>query len=207
MQFSANLEFETQFLDQGYQVIAGVDEVGRGPLAGPVTAAAVILGADIPEGLADSKKLSAKKRAALEPEIKATSRWAVAHATVAEIDELNILHASMLAMTRAVLALGDDVQAALIDGNRVPKDLTIPAQAVVKGDARSLSIAAASILAKEERDRIMRDLHEVYPHYGWAQNAGYPTKVHMAGLEQHGVTEHHRCLFKPVHNILCLREK
>ena len=206
-QFDANLNFETQLRQQGFNVIAGVDEVGRGPLAGPVTAAAVILGPQIPSGLADSKKLSAKRRAALEPEIKELSRWAVAHATVAEIDELNILHASLLAMRRAIIALGPDVQAALIDGNRAPKDLGIEAQAVVKGDARSLSIAAASILAKEERDRIMRRLDQDYPHYGWAQNAGYPTKVHLAGLQTHGITPHHRCSFKPVHNILCLSEK
>lgn len=198
-----DLSFETAARTQGFTAICGVDEVGRGPLAGPVTAAAVILDPDrIPAGLNDSKALTEARRAALFPAIMATAQVSIAHATVAEIDELNILRASHLAMERAVNGLSTRPDHALIDGNLIPKGLTIPATAIVKGDARSLSIAAASIVAKVTRDRIMVDLAQQYPAYGWNVNAGYPTQAHLKALLDFGITPHHRRSFKPVHNIL-----
>ncbi|MDE4097973.1 ribonuclease HII [Phaeobacter gallaeciensis] len=188
---------------RGSLIIAGVDEVGRGPLAGPVTAAAVILTPEcIPEGLNDSKKLSPKKRQAVEQAIFDNGVVAIAHATVEEIDSLNILRASHLAMERAVAALDPQPDYLLIDGNMIPNGLQIPAEAVVKGDGKSLSIAAASIVAKEARDRIMVDLAQQFPGYGWEKNAGYPSKQHRTALEELGVTPHHRRSFKPVHKIL-----
>lgn len=188
---------------RGSLIIAGVDEVGRGPLAGPVTAAAVILTPEcIPEGLNDSKKLSPKKRQAVEQAIFDNAVVAIAHATVEEIDSLNILRASHLAMERAVAALDPQPDYLLIDGNMIPNGLQIPAEAVVKGDGKSLSIAAASIVAKEARDRIMVDLAQQFPGYGWEKNAGYPSKQHRTALEELGVTPHHRRSFKPVHKIL-----
>ena len=184
-------------------LVAGVDEVGRGPLAGPVTAAAVILNPDnLPDGLADSKTLSHGRREALFAAIMACADVCVAHASVQEIDDLNILRASHLAMQRALAGLPRAPDHALIDGNLIPKGLTIPATAIVKGDAKSLSIAAASIIAKVTRDRLMVDLAQQFPAYGWAENAGYPTKAHLAALQKFGVTPWHRRSFKPVHNIL-----
>lgn len=198
-----DFSFETAARLGGARVIAGVDEAGRGPLCGPVTAAAVVLNPDrIPAGLADSKALSAARREALAEEIRACAQWAVAHADVAEIDALNILQASHLAMCRALAALPQPVDLALIDGNRLPKSLVCKGEAVVKGDARVLSIAAASILAKVERDRIMVELSQQYPGYGWEKNAGYPTAQHLQALLDLGVTPVHRRSFKPVHNIL-----
>jgi ribonuclease HII len=194
--------FEQDLFARGIVRIAGVDEVGRGPLAGPVTAAAVILDPhNIPDGLNDSKALTKRKREALDPLIFATSQVSIAHATVQEIDEINILRASHLAMERAVAGLGD-VDHALIDGNMIPRDLTVPATTVIKGDARSLSIAAASIVAKICRDRIMCDLAQQFPGYGWDTNAGYGSKSHISALQNLGVTPHHRRSFKPVHNML-----
>ena len=188
---------------RGALLIAGVDEVGRGPLAGPVTAAAVILDPDdIPAGLNDSKKLSASARERLAVEIQARARVSIAHASVEEIDHLNILRASHLAMVRAVEALGIPVDHALIDGNMIPDGLPCAATALVKGDSRSASIAAASIVAKVARDAIMVDLAQQHPGYGWETNAGYPTKVHREALQILGVTPHHRRSFKPVHNML-----
>jgi ribonuclease HII len=190
-------------------VICGVDEVGRGPLAGPVTAAAVILPpGGLPPELAarvnDSKALSHELREEVAPEIRAHAvAYAVAEASVAEIEELNILHASMLAMRRAVLALAVRPDAALVDGNRAP-DLPCTVQCVVKGDARSQSIAAASILAKVDRDALMEALARDYPHYGWERNAGYPTPEHLEALARHGVTPHHRRKFAPVARQLAL---
>ena len=196
-------EIEKAALAQGYQRIAGVDEVGRGPLAGPVVACAVILKpVDIPEGLQDSKKLTAKRRIALEAVLRDRAEFAVAEASVAEIDEHNILRASHLAMERAVAALDPPPDFLLIDGNMIPRGLTIPAQAVVKGDAHSVSIAAASIIAKNWRDQLMVDLAQQHPGYGWETNAGYPSKQHKEALQNLGVTPHHRRSFKPVHNIL-----
>ncbi len=196
-------ELEKAAVAQGYTRIAGVDEVGRGPLAGPVVAAAVILNADdIPDGLNDSKKLTAKRRAGLDAEIRARTEFAIAEATVAEIDEHNILRASHLAMERAVAALDPPPDYLLIDGNLIPRGLTIPSQAVVKGDVHSVSIAAASIIAKNWRDQVMVDLAQQHPGYGWETNAGYPSKQHRDALQNLGVTPHHRRSFKPVHNIL-----
>ena len=194
--------FEQDLIARGAARIAGVDEVGRGPLAGPVTAAAVILDPlNIPDGLNDSKALTAKKRNLLEPLIFASAQVSIAHATVAEIDELNILRASHLAMERAVAGLGS-VDHALIDGNTVPRGLTIPATTIIKGDARSVSISAASIVAKICRDRIMWDLAQQFPGYGWETNAGYGSKSHISAIQNLGITPHHRRSFKPVHNML-----
>ena len=198
-----DLTYEAAARSKGALRIAGVDEVGRGPLAGPVTAAAVILDLDaLPEGLNDSQKLTAKRRAALEAQIMQNTTWALAHASVQEIDSLNILRASHLAMERAVAMLDPQPDYLLIDGNLIPRGLTLPAEAVVKGDGKSMSIAAASILAKEARDRIMVDLAQKFPGYGWEKNAGYPTQQHREALVKIGVTPHHRLSFKPVHNIL-----
>lgn len=198
-----NYSFEAAAMARGALVVAGVDEVGRGPLAGPVTAAAVILDpAAIPPGLNDSKMLTARARTVLNDAILSCAEVSIAHASVEEIDALNILRAAHLAMERAVAGLCRRPDHVLIDGNLVPRDLTTPAEAIVKGDARSLSIAAASIVAKTCRDRIMRDLAQHYPGYGWETNAGYPSKSHKEALRHLGVTPHHRRSFKPVHNIL-----
>jgi ribonuclease HII len=187
---------------QGY-LVAGVDEVGRGPLAGDVVAAAVILDPEnIIEGLDDSKKLTEKRREALFPEIKEKSiSWCVARASVAEIDELNILQASLLAMKRAVEGLSIQPEHVLVDGNKIPR-WDYPAEAVVKGDSRVKAIAAASILAKVVRDREMVQFDQEYPGYGFAGHKGYPTKVHMAALETLGVTPIHRVTFGPVKKVL-----
>ena len=198
-----NFEFETQLHKQGYQNVAGVDEVGRGPLAGPVYAAAVILGpGKIPTGLNDSKKLSAKNRNSVLESILEYADVSVASASEREIEQINILQASHLAMVRAVAGLKKKPDYVLVDGNLIPQDLRIPATAVIKGDARSLSIAAASIVAKVKRDLVMSDLAQHYPGYGWEKNAGYPTTEHLKALQDLGVTPHHRRTFKPVHNIL-----
>ena len=202
MTHGPDFSFELELISQGMVRIAGVDEVGRGPLAGPVTAAAVILDPEnIPDGLNDSKKLPAKRRAALEPLILESAQVSIAHATVEEIDDINILRASHLAMERAVAGLGD-VDHALIDGNMIPRGLTVPATTIIKGDGCSVSIAAASIVAKICRDRIMWDLAQQFPGYGWETNAGYGSKSHISALQNLGVTPHHRRSFKPVHNML-----
>jgi ribonuclease HII len=196
-----DFRFETEAQARGAKRVLGVDEVGRGPLAGPVTACAVRLDpARIPSGLGDSKALSAARRAALYAELLAVAEISIAHATVEEIDTLNILRASHLAMERAVAGLDGDH--ALIDGNLIPRELACAATAIVKGDAKCLSIAAASIVAKVTRDRIMVDLAQQHPGYGWEANAGYPTKAHLEALLNLGVTPWHRRSFKPVHNIL-----
>lgn len=185
------------------ELIAGVDEVGRGPLIGAVVAAAVILDPSKPiSGLADSKKLSEKKRDALYPEIidKALA-WSLGRAEVEEIDQLNILHASMLAMRRAVLGLKIQPQHVMVDGNRCP-DLPYPMTAVVKGDSKVAAIAAASIIAKVTRDREMQQLDVQYPGYGIAGHKGYPTQEHLQALTQLGITPLHRRSFGPVKRIL-----
>ena len=193
--------FEAEAQARGAVRVVGVDEVGRGPLAGPVTACAVRLDpARIPPGLGDSKTLTAARREALCAVLLEVAEVSIAHATVEEIDQLNILRASHLAMERAVAGLQADH--ALIDGNLIPRGLGCGATAIVKGDARSLSIAAASIVAKVTRDRIMVDLAQQHPGYGWEANAGYPTKAHLDALRNLGVTPWHRRSFKPVHNIL-----
>ena len=200
---AADYSFEQAAYARGHISVAGVDEVGRGPLAGPVTAAAVILNPDdIPPGLADSKTLTLARREALYDLIMARARTCIAHASVAEIAELNILRASHLAMERAVAGLPCAFAHALIDGNLLPLGLRGRATAIVKGDAKCLSIAAASIIAKVTRDRIMVDLAQQYPGYGWEHNAGYPTKLHQLALLNLGVTPWHRHSFKPVHNML-----
>ena len=199
---SPDLTFETAARLRGFSIIAGVDEVGRGPLAGPVTAAAVILGGHVPEGLNDSKVLSAARRERLFALIMDNASVSVAHASVAEIDRLNILRASQLAMERAVAGLSVVPDWVLIDGNLIPAGLRGSGEAIVKGDARSLSIAAASIVAKVVRDRIMVDLAQQHPGYGWEVTAGYPTPAHLRAILDFGITPHHRRSFKPVHNIL-----
>lgn len=180
-------------------LVAGVDEVGRGPLCGPVVTAAVILDPKNPiEGLNDSKKLSEKKREKLFDEIKQKAlAWSIARAESTEIDQLNILHATMLAMQRAVERLNITPKLALIDGNRCPK-LTIPCKAVIQGDGSVPAIAAASILAKVTRDREMLTLDKQYPGYGIAKHKGYPTPVHLAALKELGPTPIHRYSFAPV---------
>ncbi|MDW8844857.1 ribonuclease HII [Erwinia sp. MMLR14_017] len=183
--------------------IAGVDEVGRGPLVGAVVTAAVILDPARPiVGLADSKKLSEKRRLALFDEIteKALS-WSLGRAEPEEIDQLNILHATMLAMQRAVAGLHITPDLVLIDGNRCPA-LPMPSQAVVKGDSLVREISAASIIAKVTRDREMTELDLQFPEYGFAQHKGYPTALHMERLALHGVTPHHRRSFAPVRNAI-----
>tara|TARA_Y100001956_G_scaffold68938_1_gene71883 strand:+ start:1755 stop:2372 length:618 start_codon:yes stop_codon:yes gene_type:complete len=190
---------------QGYQYVAGVDEVGRGPLVGDVVTAAVILDPNNPiEGLNDSKKLSEKKRLALLPEIKEKAlAWSVGRCSPAEIDELNILQATMVAMQRAINGLAIKPDLALIDGNRCP-ELTMDSQAVVKGDLRVAEISAASIIAKVVRDQEMEDLDKLYPQFGFAKHKGYPTKAHFEAIEAHGVIDQHRKSFKPVKKALGL---
>ncbi|WP_284165129.1 ribonuclease HII [Frigidibacter sp. SD6-1] len=198
-----DLSFEKAAMVRGFTLVAGVDEAGRGPLCGPVVAAAVILDpARLPQGLNDSKKLSERRREALYAAIRAEAEVGVGLASVEEIDTLNILRASHLAMVRAIEALPRAPDHCLIDGNLLPRGLALSADAIVRGDARSMSVAAASIVAKVTRDRIMVDLAQQHPGYGWAKNAGYPTKDHLAALRNLGVTPHHRRSFKPVHNIL-----
>jgi ribonuclease HII len=183
--------------------VAGVDEVGRGPLACPVTAAAVVLDPSlIPDGLNDSKKLTGKTRLALYEQLLICADVSIAHASVAEIDEINILRASHLAMERAIAGLRRPPEHVLIDGNMIPRGLQLPATTLVKGDARSLSIAAASIVAKVCRDYVLVDLAQQHPGYGWETNMGYGSKRHMEALRNLGVTPHHRRSFKPVHNML-----
>jgi ribonuclease HII len=186
-----------------YRYLAGVDEVGRGPLIGPVVAAAVILDPDRPiDGLADSKKLTDKRRQSLAEEIKARAlAWSVAEASVAEIDEINILHASLLAMRRAVESLQPAAEYVMVDGNRCPP-LACPSLAVVKGDSRVAAISAASILAKVSRDRQMVEMDSLYPGYGLAKHKGYPTRDHFLALEKLGVTPEHRRSFAPVRRLL-----
>ena len=198
-----NYQFETTALQGGALRVVGVDEVGRGPLAGPVTAAAVWLDPDaIPDGLNDSKVLTEARRIALSAALFKVADVSIAHASVDEIDEMNILRASHLAMVRAIAGLRRAPDFALIDGNMIPKGMVCPSLAVIKGDMRSLSIAAASIVAKVARDAIMVDLAQQNPGYGWETNAGYPTAAHKAALQNLGVTAHHRRSFRPVYNML-----
>ena len=195
----------TDWAERG-QHVAGVDEVGRGPLAGPVVAGAVILDPLQPiTGLMDSKKLSEKRREELAIEIKAKSlAWAVARIDVDVIDEINILQASMRAMSVAVAGLSQQPDYVMVDGNRIPSDLSIPAEAVIKGDDRVSCISAASIIAKVARDQEMVEMELRYPGYGLAQHKGYPTKAHIEALQKQGVTEIHRRSFGPVKKVLAL---
>ena len=184
-------------------LIAGVDEVGRGPLAGPVIAAAVILDPDNqPEGLADSKKLSSKKREGLSELIKQTAlSWSLGRAEYDEIDNINILQASLLAMKRAVEGLAIQPQHVLVDGNQIP-NIPMPVEAIVKGDSKIAAISAASIIAKVERDNEMIAMDRLYPGYGFARHKGYPTKDHLIALKQQGVCKIHRVSFSPVKAML-----
>lgn len=190
-------------LDYGSQLIAGVDEAGRGPLAGAVFAAAVILDPQQPlAGLRDSKKLSEARRDLLAPLIKQTAlAWCVAQATVEEIDQLNILQATMLAMQRAVEGLKLRPDLVLIDGNRCPL-LSVAARAIIKGDDKVEAISAASILAKTARDAALMALHETYPDYAFDRHKGYPTALHLERLREHGVSPVHRLTFAPVRALL-----
>jgi ribonuclease HII len=186
--------------------VFGVDEAGRGPLAGPVVAAAVLLGEGYPQNLDDSKKISAGRRAILDEKIRASCQWAVGIAEVEEIDTINIFAATMLAMTRAVAGLvgkyGSDPDQVLIDGNATPDgrcdDWCWPARAIVGGDGIEPAISAASIVAKEWRDRLMLEAALVHPQYGWERNKGYGTREHMEALRVHGPTKMHRQSFAPV---------
>ena len=192
-----DLSFETAALNKGFTSVCGVDEAGRGPLMGPVCAAAVILPEDvILEGVNDSKKLSEKKREALFDVIKEKAiAYSVAFASVEEIEEVNILNATYLAMNRAIEGLKLPADYALIDGNRVPKGIKIPCETIVKGDAKSLSIAAASILAKVSRDRLVLEYDKEYPEYKFALHKGYGTAAHIEAIKKYGPCKYHRPSF------------
>jgi len=189
--------------DQAYETpIIGVDEVGRGTLAGPVISAAIILNKEkIPEGINDSKKLSKKKREVINEELISQHSFAIGIASVEEIDKINILQASLLAMKRAVLNLNIKPQTILVDGNKLP-DLKYNMYPIIKGDSKSISIAAASIIAKVYRDKLMQDLSLQYPGYYWEKNSGYGTKQHLLALDNLGVTPIHRKSFAPIYNML-----
>ena len=190
------------FEDTSAHLVAGVDEVGRGPLAGDVVAAAVIFSDSPPKGVTDSKALTAKRRECLADVIRREAvSWALGRASVAEIDELNILEASLLAMRRAVEGLSVTPTLVLVDGNRLPR-WSFESRAIVKGDLHEAAIGAASILAKVQRDGEMQALHEQYPEYGFDQHKGYPTKAHLAALERFGATPIHRRSFAPVKRLL-----
>ncbi len=190
------LEFEQEAINKGYHHVCGVDEAGRGPLAGPVCAAAVVLPENtIIEGVDDSKKLSEKKREALFEVIKAEAvSYSIAYASVEEIESMNILNATMLAMKRAVEGLDVKADYAMIDGNRLP-DLCIDSECIIKGDAKSMSIACASILAKVSRDRLLYKYAEEYPTYGFDKHKGYGTKAHTAAIKEFGPCPYHRMSF------------
>ena len=184
------------------QPVAGVDEVGRGPLAGPVVAAAVIIDINnIPDGINDSKRLSKKNRLEISDEIKKYSIYSVAEASVKEIDKINILQASLLAMKRAIEGLSKKPMTVLVDGKFKPKT-NFTTHSIIKGDTKSLSIAASSIIAKVYRDNLMTDFSKKYPAYLWEKNAGYGTKEHLLAIKKCGITPIHRKSFKPIHNIL-----
>jgi ribonuclease HII len=188
--------------------VCGIDEAGRGPWAGPVVAAAVILDpAAIPDGLDDSKRLTARQREALLGELERVALIGVGQASVGEIVTMNILQASFLAMRRAVARLGRAPRIALVDGHLVPPGLPCEGRAVIGGDGLALSIAAASIVAKVTRDRLMVALAQQFPGYGWETNMGYGTRGHAEALVRLGVTQHHRRSWEPVHKILCEAEK
>ncbi len=192
-----DLELENIAKKKGFKVVCGVDEAGRGPLCGPVCAAAVILDPDTEiEGVNDSKKLSEKKREALFDVIKENAlAYSVAFASVEEIEEFNILQATFIAMNRAIEGLSIKAEYALVDGNRVPQNIKIPCETVIKGDAKSMSIAAASILAKVSRDRLLLEYDKKYPQYNFAKHKGYGTKEHIEAIKKYGPCEIHRASF------------
>lgn len=198
-----DFSYEENLHSQGYKTIIGVDEVGRGPWAGPVVACAVVMDpTNLPVGATDSKKLTAKKREALYTEIMEKCQVAIGEASVAEIDTYNIREATFMAMKRAIKKLDADADYILVDGNALPKNLPCKAEAVIKGDGKVLSISCASIVAKVYRDNMMTDLHNTHPHYAWNSNAGYGTKAHQEGLAEVGLTEHHRRSFAPIKKIM-----
>ena len=206
-----NFDIENHIMQtKGYKFIAGVDEVGRGPWAGPVVTCAVIIDQNtFPEQLAeqldDSKKLSHKKRAELYPQLIENVTYSLGHCSVAEIDKHNILQATMIAMTRAVDGLAQKPDYVLVDGNRMPPPTSgwqYKGEPVIKGDGISITIAAASIIAKFTRDKMMAQLAQQHPHYGWESNAGYGTKAHQDGIASHGICEHHRTSFAPIKKLL-----
>ena len=187
-------------------VVAGVDEVGRGSLVGPVYAAAVILGNKIDiSKLKDSKKLSKKNLNILEKYIKKNSHWSIGSASLKEIEKLNILNASLLAMQRAVKKLKKKPKLVLVDGNKTPKIKNYNLKYVIKGDQKIPEISAASIIAKVSRDRLISKMSKKYEGYLWNKNAGYGTKDHLSAIKKYGITKHHRRKFKPIHNILSLK--
>ena len=192
-----DLELELQAKEKGYNFVCGVDEAGRGPLAGPVCAAAVILPDDFNiEGINDSKKLSEKKREALYDVIKENAlAYGIAFASVEEIENVNILEATYIAMNRAIEGLEVKPDFALIDGNRVPRGIKIDCQTVVKGDSKSMSIAAASILAKVTRDRLLIEYHDIYPEYNFIKHKGYGTAEHIEAIKKYGISDIHRRSF------------
>lgn len=200
--------FDDQMLMDSGDLIAGVDEAGRGPLAGAVYAAAVILDPNEPiEGLRDSKKLTEKERERLAVEIKEKAiAWSIADATVEEIEEMNILKATMLAMRRAVLGLAVEPKLVLVDGNRLP-ELPYPANAIVKGDDKIAAISAASIIAKTTRDHRMMELEELYPGYGFAKHKGYGVEAHIVAIKKLGVCPEHRKTFEPIATMLGISKK
>ena len=189
--------FEADIISKGYKFVCGVDEAGRGPLAGPVCAAAVILAPNTEiEGLNDSKKLSEKKREALFDVIKEKAlAYSIAYASVDEIEEFNILNATYIAMNRAINSLNITPDFAIIDGNRIPKDISVESAALVKGDMKSMSVAAASVLAKVSRDRLMLEYDLKYPEYAFKKHKGYGTKEHYEKIAQNGICEIHRKSF------------
>jgi len=189
------------------KIIAGMDEVGRGSLIGPVYAAAVILNNSInKKKLKDSKKISKTNREVLEKYIKKNSYWAIGSASKMEIEKLNILNASLLAMKRAVKKLKKKPTLVLIDGNKIPEMKDYKLKSIIKGDQKISEISAASIIAKVSRDRFVTNLSKNYKKYNWAKNAGYGTKDHMAAIKKYGITKFHRKTFKPIHNILSLNK-
>ncbi|MEL6586894.1 MAG: ribonuclease HII [Pseudomonadota bacterium] len=201
-----DLSFERAAQSRGARCVVGLDEVGRGPWAGPVMACAVLLHGEAPDGLNDSKKLSLKRRGAMEPLLRQCCQFGIGEASVDEIDHLNIRRATHLAMERAVadlMAKGVTPDHLLIDGIDMPPWVDCPAETIKRGDGKSLSIAAASVLAKTRRDQGMVALAQQFPGYGWETNVGYGTAAHRMGMETLGLTPHHRKSFKPVHNILC----
>lgn len=195
-----------EIIEYNNAIVCGMDEVGRGPLAGPVMAASVVMDCRFPvrlqSELRDSKKLSDSKRRAIAAVLPDYCAFAIGRAECDEIDSMNILQASFLAMRRAMETLPVRPDLAVIDGNRLPKDWQIPCRAVVGGDGKIAQIAAAAILAKVARDDVMRSLHLDYPHYGWGNNMGYGTAAHLAALREYGVTPHHRCSFRPIQQII-----
>jgi len=189
------------------KIIAGVDEVGRGSLIGPVYAAAVILNNDIDKKkIKDSKKLSKTNREILEKYIKKNSYWAIGSASLTEIDKLNILNASLLAMKRAIKKLKKKPTLVLVDGNKLPKIKNYKLKGIIKGDQKISEISAASIIAKVSRDRLVTNLSKKFTKYSWSKNAGYGTRDHIIAIKKYGVTKFHRKTFKPIHNILSLKK-